>query len=125
MVFSCFSTPRRAGLRPGAPHLSAPGPSPRDGVGRRPRRGAAHTHAQSSAAGFLTGSFRRHGCEECLSPDPSRRVLPSVLAKDGGHWPLVVALGLVLSAFLLAPEQPQELAAICERHNGISACRVW
>jgi hypothetical protein len=48
-----------------------------------------------------------------------------LLAKDGGHWPLVVALGLVLSAFLLAPEQPQELAAICERHNGISACRVW
>ncbi|MCT0218829.1 hypothetical protein KQ304_07420 [Synechococcus sp. CS-1329] len=36
---------------------------------------------------------------------------------------LVVAL--VLTAALVAPEQPEQLAALCERHNGPAACRVW
>jgi hypothetical protein len=37
--------------------------------------------------------------------------------------PAVVA-GL-LAALLLAPEQPQAQADICQRHNGAAACRVW
>jgi len=37
--------------------------------------------------------------------------------------PAVVAL--VLAAALVAPEQPQAQADICERHNGPAACRVW
>jgi hypothetical protein len=37
--------------------------------------------------------------------------------------PAVVA-GL-LAALLLAPEQPQAQADICQRHNGTAACRVW
>jgi hypothetical protein len=37
--------------------------------------------------------------------------------------PLV--LGLVLAAALLAPEQPVAQGDICQRHNGVAACRVW
>ena len=44
--------------------------------------------------------------------DPARLVAPAVLA-------------LVLAAALLAPEQPAAQAEICQRHNGVSACRVW
>jgi hypothetical protein len=36
----------------------------------------------------------------------------------------VLALVLLLAA-LLAPEAPQDQAAICQRHNGAVACRVW
>ena len=32
---------------------------------------------------------------------------------------------LVLAAAVLAPEQPDAQAEICERHNGAAACRVW
>ena len=31
----------------------------------------------------------------------------------------------LLAALLLAPEQPQAQADICQRHNGAAACRVW
>ncbi len=44
------------------------------------------------------------------------------------HWaaaPLLLAVGLVLGAVLLAPEQPLDQEAICHRHNGVEACRVW
>lgn len=38
----------------------------------------------------------------------------------------LVLVGLVLAlALLAAPEQPGDQAAICERHNGVQACRVW
>jgi hypothetical protein len=39
--------------------------------------------------------------------------------------PLALAAVLVLTAALVAPEQPQDQAAICQRHNGPAACRVW
>ncbi|WP_216907314.1 hypothetical protein [Synechococcus sp. CCY 0621] len=39
--------------------------------------------------------------------------------------PLLLAVGLVLGAVLLAPEQPRDQEAICHRHNGVEACRVW
>lgn len=32
---------------------------------------------------------------------------------------------LLAAAALLAPEQPSAQAAICQRHNGLAACRVW
>jgi hypothetical protein len=37
--------------------------------------------------------------------------------------PAVVVM--VLAAAVLAPEQPAAQAEICERHNGVAACRVW
>ncbi|MEA5390205.1 serine protease inhibitor [Cyanobium gracile UHCC 0139] len=39
--------------------------------------------------------------------------------------PLLLAVGLVLGAVVLAPEQPLDQEAICQRHNGVAACRVW
>ncbi|MEA5413418.1 hypothetical protein VB737_16765 [Synechococcus sp. BA-120 BA3] len=39
--------------------------------------------------------------------------------------PLLLAVGLVLGAVVLAPEQPLDQEAICHRHNGVEACRVW
>lgn len=40
--------------------------------------------------------------------------------------PTLLAVGLlVLVAATLAPERPQDQAAICQRHNGPVACRVW
>ena len=32
---------------------------------------------------------------------------------------------LVSGAFLLAPEQPQQQASICQQHHSAEACRVW
>jgi hypothetical protein len=45
-------------------------------------------------------------------------------AGDGPVSALVVAL-LILVALLLAPERPRDQEAICQRHNGVAACRVW
>lgn len=32
---------------------------------------------------------------------------------------------LVSGAFLLAPEQPEQQASICQQHHSVDACRVW
>jgi hypothetical protein len=32
---------------------------------------------------------------------------------------------LLAAALVAAPEAPQDQAAICQRHNGPVACRVW
>ncbi len=39
--------------------------------------------------------------------------------------PLLLATILVVAAHLLAPERPWDQEAICQRHNGVEACRVW
>jgi hypothetical protein len=36
-----------------------------------------------------------------------------------------VALLLLLVAVVVAPEQPHDQEAICQRHRGELACRVW
>jgi hypothetical protein len=38
---------------------------------------------------------------------------------------LVLAPTLLLVAAVAAPEQPQSQEAICQRHHGVEACRVW
>jgi hypothetical protein len=63
------------------------------------------------------------------------RLLPAGPVRPGRprSWSLPRSLGalpwlvvaLVLTAALVAPEQPEQLAALCERHNGPAACRVW
>lgn len=35
------------------------------------------------------------------------------------------AAALVSGAFLLAPEQPEQQASICQQHHSVDACRVW
>lgn len=37
----------------------------------------------------------------------------------------VVAFLFVGAAIFLAPESPDELASICQKHNSIAACQVW
>jgi hypothetical protein len=39
--------------------------------------------------------------------------------------PLVLVGVLLLLAVLVAPERPRDQAAICQRHAGPVACRVW
>ncbi len=63
------------------------------------------------------------------------RLLPTSLVRPGQRrpWSLphavaalpLLVVALVLTAALVAPEQPEQLGAICERHNGPAACRVW
>jgi hypothetical protein len=40
-------------------------------------------------------------------------------------WSLGAALALLLIAAVTAPEGAADQAAICQRHNGVDACRVW
>lgn len=39
--------------------------------------------------------------------------------------PAALAGLLLLAATVVAPERPQDQEAICQRHNGVDACRVW
>lgn len=39
--------------------------------------------------------------------------------------PLFLAAVLVAAAMLVAPERPHDQEAICHRHRGEVACRVW
>ncbi|MEX1317938.1 MAG: serine protease inhibitor [Synechococcaceae cyanobacterium] len=59
-----------------------------------------------------------------LAVRPARLGPPSPSQPLGLHILLAVGL-LVLVAAALAPEHPQHQAAICQRHNGAAACRVW
>ena len=44
--------------------------------------------------------------------------------RGGLLWLPLLLVSLLLVA-VLAPEQPQAQAEICQRHNGAAACRVW
>ena len=37
----------------------------------------------------------------------------------------LLAVLLVVMALLVAPERPADQEAICQRYNGVVACRVW
>ena len=61
-------------------------------------------------------------------PVPGRsRPLKSArhLSAHGGQGAGGLAVLLLLLAVLVAPERPQVQEAICQRHNGVEACRVW
>ena len=53
---------------------------------------------------------------------PAREVAPESAMPT---LPMVVVVVLVLLAVLVAPERPLDQAAICQRHAGPVACRVW
>ena len=57
------------------------------------------------------------GRRRCRSTAATR-----VVARGGG---LAVIAAILLGVALLAPEQPVAQADICQRHNGLAACRVW
>ncbi|MEA5417112.1 hypothetical protein [Synechococcus sp. BA-132 BA5] len=53
------------------------------------------------------------------------RIRPGSVSRSRAATPLLLAVGLLLGAVWLAPEQPRDQEAICHRHNGVEACRVW
>jgi hypothetical protein len=60
----------------------------------------------------------------------SRQPLPGATAdswKEASPMglPLVLAAFLVIVALVVAPERPEAQEAICQRHAGVEACRVW
>jgi len=52
-------------------------------------------------------------------------VCRTVFARTNGTVPLVLAVVLVAVALVVAPEQPNDQEAICQRQSGEAACRVW
>ena len=65
----------------------------------------------------------------CLSaPLASSRRL-AVRRRSGvapsGVLAIASAATVLFLALVIAPEQPQAQAEICERHNGAAACRIW
>jgi hypothetical protein len=71
----------------------------------------------------LQSARSRHGSGPC----PSRFWVVAESWKDASPMaaPLVLVAFLVLVALLLAPERPEAQEAICKRHAGVEACRVW
>ena len=71
----------------------------------------------------LQSARRRPGSGPC----PSRFGVVAESWKDASPMgaPLVLAAFLVTVALLLAPERPEAQEAICNRHAGVEACRVW
>ncbi len=71
----------------------------------------------------LQSARSRHGSGRC----PSRFGVLAESWKDASPIgaPLVLAAFLVTVALLLAPERPEAQEAICKRHAGVEACRVW
>jgi hypothetical protein len=60
-----------------------------------------------------------------LLPARRQRRRPVVCDGVAPGVPLCVALLLLLGAAVVAPEQPRDQEAICHRHSGVVACRVW
>lgn len=58
-------------------------------------------------------------CRRAAAAGPCRRTFPEARLQA-----LVAGL-LITLALVLAPDAPQDQAAICQRHNGPVACRVW
>lgn len=74
----------------------------------------------------VAGTTRRSGAPRPRCPQ--RRALRhqhALRAAAAPAMPLLLSAVLVLVAQLVAPEQPRAQEAICHRHNGEAACRVW
>ena len=94
---------------------------------------------EASCADAVPGQFNRSGsglpgsrlftaATAVSAQAPSRRRVSRdgfSAAELGTGAPLAFAAVLLLLALLAAPEQPRHQEAICQRHNGAEACRVW
>jgi hypothetical protein len=76
--------------------------------------------AQPSPSSSAWAVQRRRGA---LAAD--RPLGPEVRGGAGSAVPFCLAAILVSVALVLAPEQPHHQEAICQRHSGEVACRVW
>ena len=58
-----------------------------------------------------------------LAKSGSRR--PTTEIQLGSHFRVLLVLAFTMVALVLAPEQPEQQASICQSHNPIAACVVW
>ncbi|MFM7266554.1 MAG: hypothetical protein ACKOZW_13375 [Cyanobium sp.] len=56
---------------------------------------------------------------------PARGIAGRGTRRSSMGVPLALAGLLLALAVLVAPERPADQEAICHRHNGVAACRVW
>ncbi len=113
-----------------APISTASAPAPACGGARSGARSGAEGPSSSAIrsrrlghGARLRAARRRHGSGPC----PSRFGVVAESWKDASPMgaPLILATFLVTVALLLAPERPEAQEAICNRHAGVEACRVW
>jgi hypothetical protein len=79
------------------------------------------SHAASSIAPGLRSAL------DFPAPISKTQLSPRRRSRSSGREitvPAVLAVVLLL-ALVVAPEGPQVQEAICQRHNGAEACRVW
>lgn len=76
---------------------------------------------------MVSSSFRAVSGTVSILPSPQRERADCSNHVSTVGVPLVALLvaSLVTGALLIAPEQPAELASICERHHSPAVCRVW
>ena len=118
-----------------ATSLSRSLPASRAGLGHLlavPALGRATGMAPGHGPALGRCSLRRRGSGARLSSPCLVRPLSRQRVAQDRSWPsptlmlaLVLAPSLLLLAAMAAPEQPKRLEAICQRHYGIEACRVW
>lgn len=114
MAVSLLFTPRFSSGVCSPRFTATPAWSPQgrpEGSGHSPRPGAGPAKASPQRV-VRRG---RHSV-----PPGAVAILPAIPSLS-----LVLAGVLVLLAVLTAPERPLDQAAICQRHAGPEACRVW
>ena len=105
-----------------APIFTASAPAPATGGAEGPGSPAIRFRRLGHRA-RLESARGRHGAGQ----------IQSRYGATGDFWqdaspkgvPLVLAALLVTVALVLAPERPEAQEAICQRHAGVEACRVW
>ena len=121
MAASMLAAPVVAALAPASPRAASP-------------RGAAAVALPPLRPLPRPIARRLGGCRPRLPLPPAvpsqatnRRAAgaPPARRRRGLGVPMALLALLLLLAALLAPEAPQDQAAICQRHNGAVACRVW
>ena len=109
-----------------APISTASTPAPACGGALSGAQGPSAPAIRSRRLGHgarLQSARSRHGSGPC----PSRFGVVAESWKDASPMgaPLLLAALLVTVSLWLAPERPEAQEAICKRHAGVEACRVW
>ena len=94
--------------------LMLAGPGLRQGV----RCGSVHPRVRSSRLPSTPLSSASFAAVSSSGQGRIRR-------QHRGVAPVAAVCLLLAVALWMAPEAPQDQAAICQRHNGVAACRVW
>ncbi len=73
----------------------------------------------------VSSTFSPNASRAISRPGRSHGLKPARSGSAPAAAPAALAALLMLVAVLVAPERPQVQEAICQRHNGVVACRVW